>query len=550
MNRFQAVAVTAILTVLIVGIGNFAARNHEIVPSASAQSPHTAPAIAVQTVLPAVRDVSRLITLPGDVRPWEEANLNAKSAGYLAAITVDKGDHVHAGQLLATLSAPELHAERDQADGNYRSALAAEEGSRVAGARLDDETARAGVSVEKARAERLEAAAAVVRARAQQQQAEASVRQAESLKGQAQATLDEDRARITRAQADQDSASADEHLASVTYDRLRGIYEKNSQLIARQDVDTAEARYRSAQGRLTAARAEVKATQAHLAAARAAFASADTQIDEAHAQRDASQSQVEIAQAHETATEKAEEVARYEVVISRKQRAIAGARLQETTQIAQASGSARTRATEMANYLEIRAPFNGTVTRRYVDRGAFIQSASGSQNAQPVVTIANMDRLRLTFYVPELEAHFVRVGTPVKIALSTARDVAIAAKVARTAGALDPKTRSLLTEVDLPNPDGAILPGSYVVVRAALETHPHVVSVPSLAVAADKSGKYLFVVVDGKAKRAPIVPGFDDGAYTEILSGLTGQETVIVTGRDNLTPNAPVAPTPWSPPTK
>jgi len=187
------------------------------------------------------------------------------------------------------------------------------------------------------------------------------------------------------------------------------------------------------------------------------------------------------------------------------------------------------------------------ITKRFVDRGAFIQTASASQNAAPIATVANLDEVRLYLNVPETQAQYVRIGAPVSITTTAAPDTAIKGRVTRTAASLDAKSRTMLAEVDLPNPDGKILAGTYATGRVVMETHRGVVSIPSDAVGVEKTGKFVFVVQNGKAKRVPVVTGFNDGAYTEITDGLHGGEEVVVTGRDAVTPNAPLNTTQWSP---
>jgi RND family efflux transporter MFP subunit len=126
-------------------------------------------------------------------------------------------------------------------------------------------------------------------------------------------------------------------------------------------------------------------------------------------------------------------------------------------------------------------------------------------------------------------------------------DDPLKAKVSRTSGSLDPKSRTLLAEIDLPNKSGLLLPGAYFIGKIELEHHPNVISIPSTAVGVEKAGKFVFVVAGGKAKRVPVTTGFDNGAFTEITDGLKGDKEVVVTGRDNLTAGAPVTTTAWVP---
>ncbi|MCW3099862.1 MAG: putative Membrane-fusion protein of multidrug efflux transporter [Chthonomonadaceae bacterium] len=549
MRTKLPIAIITIVAGAAVG-GMLLLRQQEALPSASAQGQATPP-LAVQTTHAQMRSVSRLIALPGDVRPWAETTLFAKVPGYLGTISVDRGDHVKAGQILATIQAPELQADRDQAQQNYRSALASVQGSRATEQSAEAQVQRARTAAEKAQADYQQAPAGVARAKAQLLQTQSAVRQAEAQRQQAQANLEASQSQVEKAQADLDSARADQRLAEITYTRYQGIYDKNPMLIAKQDVDTTETHAAAARGKAGAAQSALQSAQAGVKAAQAQVSTASAQIEQAQAQVTAAQEQVSIAQAQQAGWQKQVAVAAQDVTVSGKQRAVTQAKVEEVQYQAGAGRSAVGRTAAIAGYAKIRAPFAGTITKRFVDRGAFIQTASASQNAAAIVTVADLDTLRLFVNVPETEARFIRVGTPVKITLTGLPDTAaISGRVARTEGSLDPKTRSLPAEVDLPNHNGQILPGAYAMVKTVLETHPHVVSIPSLAVGSDKSGKFVFVVENGKARRVVITTGFDDGAYTEITDGLKGQEEVVVTGRDALTPNAPVRTTPWSPPTK
>jgi RND family efflux transporter MFP subunit len=543
MKRTHIIGLASLAVALVAG--GLLLVSHGQHEPAQAQPP--APALAVQTTSPETRSVSRLISLPGDVQPWEEATLYAKVPGYLGAIAVDKGDQVKAGQVLATIQAPELQADRDQALQTYQSALAAAQGSRATHERTEAEQQRARAAADRARADYAQTTVAIARAKAQLKAAQGAVKQAEEQKNQAAAALEESQAQVERARADLEGARADQKLADVTYERYQGIYDKNPMLLARQDLDVAESRAKAARSKTLAAQSTVEVTQRHVQAAQAQVKAAASQVEQAQSQVEAAQDQVSMMVAQQTAGQKQVEVAAQDVAISAKQQGVTRAKAQETRFQANAGRSALGRTAVVAEYARIHAPFSGVVTKRFVDTGAFIQTASASQNAAPIVTVANMDSLRVYVNVPELEAQFVKAGTPVSLSLPGVPDRPIKAQVTRTPAILDPKTRTLLAEVDLPNKQGSILPGAYATVKVALETHPNVTSIPSAAVGADKTGKFVYVVVSGKAKRVAITIGFDDGAFTEIVSGLHGGEQVVVTGRDALSPNAIVTTTPWIP---
>ncbi len=550
MKRNQVITVAALVIVAAVGGGILLFRGHAESFDSAAQAQQLTPPTAVQTTTPKRRDVSRLITLPGDVQPWEEATLYAKVPGYLQTILVDKGDHVQTGQLLAVIQAPELQADRDQAQQTYQSALASVEGNHAAMERAGIEQQRTQSAAEKAQADYAQAPANVAKTQAQLRQAQAALRQAQQQQKAALASQQESQAQVAKARADLQSAQADQRLADLTYERYQGIYTKNPLLIARQDVDVAESRAKAARGQTAAAQGALDAAESRAAAAAAQVDVAGSQIEQAQAQVASAQEQIDIAQAQQVSAKKQLDMAVRDVAIAGRQLNVAQATARQTQFQAEADRSLFGKQASIVDYTHIRAPFAGVVTKRYVDPGAFIQTASNSLSAASLVTLANLNPIRLYVHVPEVEARFIRVGTPVSIALTGLPDTTLTGHVARTADSLDDKTRTLLTEIDLPNRDGKILPGSYADVKVVLQTHPKVLSVPTAAVGADKTGKFVFAVENGRAKRIAVTTGFNDGAYTEITDGLHGSEQVVVTGRDALTSNAPVTASPWTPPTR
>ena len=100
-------------------------------------------------------------------------------------------------------------------------------------------------------------------------------------------------------------------------------------------------------------------------------------------------------------------------------------------------------------------------------------------------------------------------------------------KVTRTAWALDPKTRTIRTEIDIPNPGGKLRPGLYAYATVIVEEHKDVLTIPTTAVIQDKDKAFCVVVADGKAVRKPIEIGLADGTRTEVVSGLDGSEAVV-----------------------
>jgi RND family efflux transporter MFP subunit len=172
-------------------------------------------------------------------------------------------------------------------------------------------------------------------------------------------------------------------------------------------------------------------------------------------------------------------------------------------------------------YRVIRAPFDGVVTARFADPGTLIPSAANGQaGAVPIVAIAKGDRLRVYVYVDQSSAPFVRDGDAVVVRVPERPGWSRQAKVTRTSGELSPKTRTMQTEVDIPNTDGAILPGSYVEVTLEVEVPP-LLEMPAeaLVMRAEKSQAGV-VGADDSVHFKPIVVANDDGQTVHLVSGL------------------------------
>jgi membrane fusion protein, multidrug efflux system len=139
---------------------------------------------------------------------------------------------------------------------------------------------------------------------------------------------------------------------------------------------------------------------------------------------------------------------------------------------------------EQQQFQYLKAPFSGTITARYVDPGALIQNAINSQtSAQPVVTMAELGRLRIYAYVEQKDAAGLSRGDSVEIALTERPEVHIKASITRIAGELDEHTKMMLCEVDIENNDNAVVPGSYVQVhiKLPLGEQTKLLSLPSVA---------------------------------------------------------------------
>ena len=190
----------------------------------------------------------------------------------------------------------------------------------------------------------------------------------------------------------------------------------------------------------------------------------------------------------------------------------------------------------LLHYGKIAAPFAGVVTMRYVDTGAFVPAATASGNpaAAAIVTVMDYSTVRVRIAVPEIESSRVQTGQPVVVTTDSLAGQTFRGTVTRSSGALDEATRSLLVEADLPNENGALRPGMYVVAKIGVEKHTGALLVPAAALVREKAAGFLFTLADGKATRVPVKYGFNDGASVEILEGIAENARVIIPGKATL----------------
>jgi RND family efflux transporter MFP subunit len=175
----------------------------------------------------------------------------------------------------------------------------------------------------------------------------------------------------------------------------------------------------------------------------------------------------------------------------------------------------------MKGYTEIRAPFDGSVTERFVDPGAFLQQSK-------ILSIVNTAKVRVLVDVPEAEVRFAQPGTEAAIRFDALPGKSVKAAISRSAGALDPILRTMRIELDVPNADGGLYPGMFARVELGVERRPHALVIPCKAVAILQEHAFVFVDLGGTAKKVSVTLGTADGEWTEACTGLTGDELLIL----------------------
>jgi len=191
----------------------------------------------------------------------------------------------------------------------------------------------------------------------------------------------------------------------------------------------------------------------------------------------------------------------------------------------------------LLDFAKITAPFAGVITRRMVDPGAFIPAATSSSAAQSaaLVTVTDFSRVRVQAAVPEPEVPFIKNGLPAQVTVEELPGRAFAGTITRYSHSLDDATKTMLTEIEIPNPKGELFPGMYASVRLVLERKHDALLLPAETLVVERGKNSVFTVQDNKAKKVPVKTGFNDGVSVEILDGLRPDQLVVLVGKQTLT---------------
>jgi RND family efflux transporter MFP subunit len=205
------------------------------------------------------------------------------------------------------------------------------------------------------------------------------------------------------------------------------------------------------------------------------------------------------------------------------------------------AAAAKARVDTIASYLKITAPFSGIITSRLADPGAMIQAGTASHTqAMPLVRLSKVDHLRLILPVPESLAARVRIGQPVEVRVDSLSRV-FQGSISRFTGKLDSSTRTMETEVDIPNPGLVIKPGMYGYASLRLDQRMDVLSVPVQAVSSNGvTGTVIAVNSHKQLEERKVELGLETPEMLEVRSGLAEGDLVVVGNRNQLKPGMAV----------
>jgi multidrug efflux pump subunit AcrA (membrane-fusion protein) len=313
-------------------------------------------------------------------------------------------------------------------------------------------------------------------------------------------------------------ADLQEKRAAIEQSVARRAQAESAVKVAQAAVTSAEARVGEVQAGVKRADADVTRWQLEDRRVQQLFnerAQTGTLLDETHNKLRSAEAASEEIRAKVRSAEAALSEARSELDKARSDVVAAAANID-------VARSAAREAEAMLGYARIESPFDGIITRRNVHTGHLTRPGSDSA---PLFVAARSDILRIAVDIPETYSTDVNPGDRALIKLQAMKGRTVEGKVTRTAWALDPKTRTIRTEIDILNPGGKLRPGLYAYATVVVEEHKDVLTVPTTAVVQD--GTFCVVVSENKAMRRPVTVGLSDGSRTEVSSGLEVSDLVV-----------------------
>jgi RND family efflux transporter MFP subunit len=292
-------------------------------------------------------------------------------------------------------------------------------------------------------------------------------------------------------------------------------------------VEGAQAEVRHSQSDITRAQSEVISAESTYAAVHAEY----TRLEEASKERPGLIAEQELDDARAKDQQAAAQVG------------VAKASLDAMQQQLGVSNATRSRLETMSAYEQIIAPFTGVVTKRYADTGTLIQAGQDNNTATlPVVQVAESDLLRLRMPVPESDVPYIQVGGDVQVKVN-ATGHTFTGKIIRFTRALDTNTRTMLTEVDVPNRDLSLSPGMYAEATIQLQQKNDTLILPAQAVVANGDQSYVLVVdATNHVEKRTVTLGIQTSNRVEVTSGLHAGDNVIAAGQTGYQPGEVVSP--------
>lgn len=186
-------------------------------------------------------------------------------------------------------------------------------------------------------------------------------------------------------------------------------------------------------------------------------------------------------------------------------------------------------AKQLAEYLEIRAPFAGVISDRTVSMGALVGA-----NEKPLFTLAQQDQLRLTVAIPEKHVQALSDSTAIKYRISSYPNKTFAAKISRSSGVLNKDLRSLIVEFDIDNIDRKLNGGEYIQAEVDFRRSTFSLWVPATSIVNAPSGMFVLEVANDTIRRVTVKQGVRDGSLIEVYGDLEEKDVIVVNASEEL----------------
>ena len=197
---------------------------------------------------------------------------------------------------------------------------------------------------------------------------------------------------------------------------------------------------------------------------------------------------------------------------------------------------------DMEGYLRMTAPFAGVITERNVHPGALVGPSTSGAGATPLLRLVDTDQLRLVVPVPEAYTAEMRSGAEIPFTVAAYPGQSFSGKVARIAQAVDVSTRTMAVELDVPNGDGRLAPGTFCQVRWPVRRSGPSLFVPSASVATTTDRTFVIRIRNGKTEWVDVKTGLTSGALVEVFGDLRAGDEIAGRGTDELRPGTDVRP--------
>ncbi|MHB9024343.1 MAG: efflux RND transporter periplasmic adaptor subunit [Armatimonadota bacterium] len=540
----------AMVLVLLVGLTGCPLKPKKAAPEKETKSEQKAIAVSLALITP--RDLEERVEVTGTLKPADEVKISSRVEGAIEWIVGKAGATVRAGELVATMDDADAKAQVGAAQAGVQAAQARLEQAKAAAAQQKTSTVTGVQSAE----------AAVEAAEARLKQARTMVIAQEAIAGAQQRTADaaldsaKSRLALLRSGARSQELAISEksvQVAQATYDndernsqRLQKLFDEGA--ISRSQLDLADTRLQVSKAQLESAKQQYSlvktgARDEDIQAAEAAVRQAEGGV----AQARAGQKQIDVARDNANIAETALKQAKAALEAARSARQIDIMRDKDV--LAAKAGLEQSRemlriALQGLDHTRLYSPVNGVIAERYVEIGESVGLRI------PLLRIATNAALYFETKISELEAVRVQSGQPVYLTVDAMQNSRsdmyrqqttrqVVGTVEKVVPVVDQMTRNFTVRILVPR-SGNLFPGMFARGQIVVAKHKLVTAIPKDALV-EKGGRHVvFVSENNTARKRDVTPGATDGAYIQILSGVSPGEKVVVAGQQNLADGDPL----------